>query len=259
YVAIHQSINLETGELKATKTGMARKVPIRPALLALLKAMHAEAEGAGRVIQHTHDNKLAEHGMPPTEDLAATLREHLERAEVERADLYADRPTSKRVTFYDLRASGITWEVLDGTEPLRIQQRAGHTNFSTTQVYIREAEALGEAVGVPFGELPESLLAEADDSQVVDLESSGVSSDAVELFVDPAAFLPDPLASPRGFEPHGTAENTLDYATTRSQKARLPPCPEWLTPRTLVQPIAKVIAKRDRSAAWSSCPSSRLY
>jgi len=125
YVSVHQSINLETGDLKATKTGTSRRVPIRRALLPLLTAMHAEANGKGRVVQNTHDNKKAKHGMPPTEDLAATLRTHLERAGVKRADLFADRATSKRVTFYDLRASGITREVLDGTEHVRIMQRAG--------------------------------------------------------------------------------------------------------------------------------------
>jgi integrase len=212
YATIHQSINLETGELKATKTGTSRRVPIRDAILPLLRAMRDEVAGKGRVIQNTHENKRAEHGMPPTEDLAATLREHLERAEVERAELYADRPTTKRITFYDLRASGITWEVLIGTEHVRIQQRAGHANFNTTQGYIREAEALGEKVGEPFGPLPPSLLGTPrdDDSAVTGEDSEGreseddssdeSSSDDL-LLADPAAFLPDPLASPRGFEP----------------------------------------------------------
>jgi integrase len=175
YVAIHQAFNLESGKLKATKTGHSRKVPIRPALLPLLGAMH--------------------------DDLAATLREHLERAEVDRADLFADRPTTKKIVFYDLRASGITAEVLDGTEPLRIQQRAGHTNFSTTQGYIREAEALGESVGVPFGPLPESLLSAVDDPQMCEAplaESSGDSSNGTLRVGDPACFLPNRVASPRG-------------------------------------------------------------
>jgi hypothetical protein len=33
----------------------------------------------------------------------------------------------------DLRASGITWEALAGTDPLEIQLRAGHERFETTQ------------------------------------------------------------------------------------------------------------------------------
>ena len=64
---------------------------------------------------------------------------------------------TKRVTFYDLRATGITWEVLDGTEHVRIMQRADHKN-STTQGYIREAEAIGLNVDTPFPPLPVSLL-----------------------------------------------------------------------------------------------------
>jgi hypothetical protein len=34
-------------------------------------------EGRGRVVQNTHENKLEEHGMPPTEDLPEKLRIHL--------------------------------------------------------------------------------------------------------------------------------------------------------------------------------------
>ncbi len=198
YVLIHQSLNLEADEIKGTKTGTTRRVPIRPALAPLLEAMKAEAGGVGHVVQHTHDNKLASHGMPPTEDLAATLREHLQRAGIERAELYAKRSTTKRVTFYDLRASGITWEVLAGTEHVRIMQRAGHENFSTTKGYIREAEALGENVGEPFGPLCDSLLS---------AQCPGVSSNESSClaFVGPFTFgsstiFTGLLASPRGFE-----------------------------------------------------------
>jgi integrase len=157
-VHVHQALDLRTGTTKSTKTGVTRRVPIPLALRPLLEAMRREMGGSGRVIQHAHENKDAEHGMPPLEDLAATLRDHLWRVGVRRAELHEDRPTTKRVTFYDLRATGITWEVLDGTEHLRIMQRAGHQNFSTTQGYIREAEAVGLNVGTPFPPLPASLL-----------------------------------------------------------------------------------------------------
>ncbi len=157
YVSVHQALDMRTGEAKATKTGITRKVPIRPELAPLLEAMRDESGGEGRVIQNTHANKEAEHGFPPLEDLAATLRAHLHRAGVDRADLFADRATTKRLTFYDLRATGITWEVLARTEHVRIMQRAGHRNFSTTQGYIREAEAVGLDAGEPFPPLPPSL------------------------------------------------------------------------------------------------------
>ena len=83
--------------------------------------MKTEVGGKGRVVQNTHENKLADHGMPPTEDLAEKLWLHLWRA-----DLHDDRPGTKKVTYYDLRATGITWEALAKTEFLSIIQRAGH-------------------------------------------------------------------------------------------------------------------------------------
>jgi hypothetical protein len=42
-------------------------------------------------------------------------------------------------------------------DPLKIQHRAGHTDFETTQRYIRMAESLREGFGSPFPELPASL------------------------------------------------------------------------------------------------------
>jgi hypothetical protein len=39
----------------------------------------------------------------------------------------------------------------------RVMQRAGHLNFSTTQGYIREAEAVGIDAGAPFPPLPSAL------------------------------------------------------------------------------------------------------
>ena len=69
-------------------------------------------------------------------ELATTLRDHLLRAEVKRAELHTASAGTKRMTFYDLRATGITWEVLAGTDHVRIMQRAGHTNFATTLGYI---------------------------------------------------------------------------------------------------------------------------
>jgi integrase len=159
YVSVHQALDIRTSKIKATKTGITRKVPIHPALEPLLTAMREEFGDAGRVVQNEHENqgKKHDHGFPPLEDLAATLRTHLTRAGVERADLHDDRTGTKRVTFYDLRATGITWEVLAGTDHVRIMQRAGHRNFSTTQGYIREAEAVGLDAGAPFPTLPPEL------------------------------------------------------------------------------------------------------
>jgi hypothetical protein len=44
--------------------------------------------------------------------------------------------------------------VVRGDDPLKIRHRAGHTDFATTQRYIRLAEALREGFGTPFPALP---------------------------------------------------------------------------------------------------------
>lgn len=81
-------------------------------------------------------------------------------AGITRAELFPDEATEstrKAMTFHDLRASGITWCAVRGDQPLTITQRAGHSSFSTTQGYIREAENLRVGFGAPFPELPPSL------------------------------------------------------------------------------------------------------
>jgi len=78
---------------------------------------------------------------------------------VERAELFAMRdPTRKAMTFHDTRATGITWCAVRGDDPLKIKQRAGHSSFSTTEGYIREAENLREGFGSVFPPLPDDLL-----------------------------------------------------------------------------------------------------
>lgn len=187
-INVHQALDLATGRLKSTKTGITRKVPIHASLAPLLAALRP-ADGAGRVLVSEHANRKAAGGLPPVEDLAATLRAHLWKAGVRRADLHEERPTTKRMTFYDLRSTGITWEVLAGTEPLRVQQRAGHREFSTTQGYIRTAEELGGTnVGEAFPPLPPEIWTNvwtSDDLGSGSAAKKGSSDDA----------------SPRGFEP----------------------------------------------------------
>ncbi len=145
----HFELLSKADSMKATKTGTARRVPIHPSLMPLMKALHEQAKGKGPVIE-----------LPSVDGLADTLRGHLTRAGVTRSDLHKDVATSKRVTFYDLRATGITWEVLAGTPHVSVMQRAGHEQFQTTLGYIREADAVGINAGTPFPQLPETLLRE---------------------------------------------------------------------------------------------------
>jgi integrase len=191
YVSIHQALDLKTGAVKPTKTGVTRRMPIHASLRPLIHQLREAARGEGLVVQHDHPNKDARHGFPPLEDLSANLRDHLRRAGATRADLFEDSATTKNVTFYDLRATGITWEALAGTEPLRIQQRAGHERFETTQGYIRQAEAVGLASDAPFPALP-SCLVSSQSSRIVHRDDSVLST---------TRNYSTKTASPTGFEP----------------------------------------------------------
>src|SRR5580700_7691373 len=56
-----------------------------------------------------------------------------------------------------------------GDEPLKIQQRAGHSTFSTTQLYVRTAESVREGFGTPFHPFPVALgfrtVSDSDDTR----------------------------------------------------------------------------------------------
>ena len=51
-----------------------------------------------------------------------------------------------------------------GDDPLKIKQRAGHSTFSTTEGYIREAEAVRDGFGEVFPPLPAGPLGIAPES-----------------------------------------------------------------------------------------------
>jgi hypothetical protein len=146
-IHLHQSADRKSRAVKRIKTKTTRRVPIEPHLRPLLEALVREAGGAGRVVRK----------MPPAEDMAEYLRKCLGYAGCTRAELFADDATRRPVSFHDLRATGITWLAIRGDEPLRIQERAGHTSFTTTQGYIRLAETLGD-LGEVFPALPAALL-----------------------------------------------------------------------------------------------------
>lgn len=152
-VLIHRTED-EEGRLDATKGMRARRFSIEPVLLPLLRRMHAAAGGVGRVLPR----------MPVEKHLAPMLRRHLRLAGVTRADLFAGDRTRRRLRFHDLRATGLTWMAIRGDDPLKIKQRAGHATFSTTEGYIREAEAVRDGFGDVFPELPPALVSSAESS-----------------------------------------------------------------------------------------------
>lgn len=153
-VHLHRARHADTGEIRETKGNRPRRVPIHAHLLPLLKRLHARAGGLGLLWPE----------WPLWKDQAGQLRRYLEVAGATRAELHAaDCATTKPMTFHDLRATGITWEAVAGTDALRIQRRAGHASLSTTQVYLRLAESVGvQGFGAPFPPLPTDLTAEAD-------------------------------------------------------------------------------------------------
>jgi integrase len=148
-ISITKSVNADTGETKTTKSKAPRRIPIEPSLLPLLVAMRGEVQGKGNVVSFPIAHRHAE-----------ALREMLKLAGVTRAALFERSPSVKPIRFHDLRSTGITWMAVRGDDPLRIQQRAGHTSFKTTQLYINEAEILREGFGSPFAVLPDGLLEE---------------------------------------------------------------------------------------------------
>ncbi|HKY39240.1 MAG TPA: tyrosine-type recombinase/integrase [Polyangiaceae bacterium] len=122
-----------------------RFVPIEVELRPLLAMLCEGLEPDDRIVLR----------MPPAEDWAETLRTHLARAGVDRAALFDDSDTVKHITFYDLRATGITWRTLRGDDARIIQRAAGHEKYATTEGYVREAEVFRGRVGDPFPPLPD--------------------------------------------------------------------------------------------------------
>ena len=136
-------------DVKSTKSGETRRFALEPHVLPLLRAMRAEAKAEGAVV-----------GLPSERTMARSLRRWLWRAKVRRPELHEGSATRKPLTWHDLRATGITWMAVRGDDPLKIKQRAGHSTFSTTEIYIREAEAVREGFGEPFPVLPACILSE---------------------------------------------------------------------------------------------------
>jgi hypothetical protein len=68
---------------------------------------------------------------------------------VTRPELLASDATRKGFTWCDLRATGIMWATR-GDGPLVIMPRAGHEDFRTTQLHVREAEAVRNGFGEAF-------------------------------------------------------------------------------------------------------------
>ncbi len=175
---VHQALDDE-GEAKDTKTGTVRLVPIEPALRPLLAVLAKEQGRQGRLVT-----------MPPEEDLSERLRKYVGWAGVTRAALFVDpkHKTLKRLTWYDLRATGITWRAVRGDNPTKVHLAAGHEDLKTTLVYIRTAEASAPTFGEVFPALPGEVLSVALDSQEED--GSETLENGSKSWASPAGFEP---------------------------------------------------------------------
>lgn len=203
-ISITKSLT-EKGVIKPTKTKETRKIPIEPSLFPLLRVLHAEG-GQGRVL------------TVPQKKAAQMLRAHLGRAGIMRADLFAADATRKPLTFHDAgRATGITWMALRGDDPLRIQRRAGHADFDTTQIYIREAETLGRDVGAPFPPLPACLLNGAKGADPGG-DSPGESPGTLRGVAIPKSSHLDTLRGGRDSNPHENVSERRASAGFRAPK-----------------------------------------
>jgi hypothetical protein len=87
--------------------------------------------------------------------MAPPRKRWLRRAGIDRPELFADDATRQALRFHDLRATGITWMAVRGDPGEQIKRRAGHTDYATTERYIREAEVLRDGFGEVFPALPE--------------------------------------------------------------------------------------------------------
>jgi integrase len=166
---IRRSYDRDRKQEKATKNKRPRGFRIEPNLLPLLRALYAARDESGFVIRASGEH------------MARRFRFAMRTAGLDRPDLYIADELHKRMTFHDLRATGITWMVLRGDTPLVIQHRAGHLDFDTTQLYIREGEALRGDVGEVFPPLPASLLGPAGEGGNLSGNLSSVPSGARQV------------------------------------------------------------------------------
>lgn len=165
-ISVSKAYDEATRATKAPKTSAGqRTVPIEPSLLPLLARLKdaAEAPNAAESARDATARAAAALVAPLLTGgegrTAGIFREHLARAKLTRARLWADNPTEEPVDFRSLRDSYATWLALSDVPEKRIQRRLGHKSAATTDRYIKAAETFDvDAIGLPFPKFPASLL-----------------------------------------------------------------------------------------------------
>jgi len=147
-VRVDKAMARDTKEIGPTKTEDTRVLDVPKNILPLLQQLLIEVGGRGRLL-----------ALPPFEDLAANLRDHIARAGIIRRELTDSSKTSVRLRFHDLRATGISYlAMLPEMTGFDIRDYAGHTELSTTDKYVRRGRKARDSVAAPFGPIPPSLL-----------------------------------------------------------------------------------------------------
>jgi integrase len=166
-ITVHETIDRDEddGATKETKTGMTRTIDILPALLPLIRAMHAESGGTGRMLPSVYATP------------ARHLRSHLMRSGVGRAALFARSKTQRQITARDLRGTTASWyalcEQMADAGMAVIGRRAtgltardvlGHSGWTTTEQYYEKGRRLKlDKHGHPFGPLLADLVSGQSD------------------------------------------------------------------------------------------------
>lgn len=152
YIHIHRNVDPSSGDEKLTKGAakggsLGRRVPIEPTILPLLRHLKENATG-----------EMVVSGIADPKGWSDRLKRYITKAGITRKELVIASKTTVPLRWHDLRATGITWAIVRGDDPLKVSYRAHHQNFATTQEYIREAENLrGTSFGEPFPALPACL------------------------------------------------------------------------------------------------------
>lgn len=147
FVTFHRGRRKRGAQDGTTKTAEPRDVPIEAELVPLLAAMKHESGGTGRVCP-----------LPDERHLSRWLHVAMQRAGVARAALLESSSTRRRARFYDCRATGISWRLARGDNPIEVKVEAGHDTFATTEKYLRGAMLMRGKIGPVFGPLPAAIV-----------------------------------------------------------------------------------------------------
>jgi integrase len=127
-IHIYRTVDRQTGKEGPTKTGCTRRFVIEPNLLELIRLLPGSAGDRVSNARRRNATRL--------------LQRDLRTAGCTREELFTTDGQRRRLTFHDLRATGITWWAMRGDPIGDIMERVGHAQIMTTQRYMRRGRLL---------------------------------------------------------------------------------------------------------------------